>query len=231
MAWRDWENAIEIPDTAGVRFNAATGRNYLAQYGEYSMGGPIVAPGEPTWYMSFEPHANRSNEGAFVRHDSAGNVVNIANFAPREKTVRNGLLAAAGVAAFGFGGAALMGAGGGVGGATGAATGAASGGGSGAFLGEGVVSGVGSWDAAYAAATQGATSTAASIGSTVKSALSGAQTYLKPVMSLASALTGGATAGEPQPAYVPFDQSGAGGINPLVWLALAGGVLFLLMDR
>lgn len=228
MAWSDYDNAIDAGIGAGVRFNAATGptgRYYQAQY-DNSVGDGYV----PVGYISWEPHANRSNEGAFVRHDANGNVTDVTNFAPREKTFRNALLAAAGVAGFGFGGAALLGSGG-VGGATGAATGAASGGGSGAFLGEGVVSGVGSWDAAYAAATQGATSTAASIGSTVKSALSGAQTYLKPVMSLASALTGGATAGEPQPAYVPFDQTGAGGINPLVWLALAGGVLFLLMDR
>lgn len=230
MAWSDWANAIEIPDTAGIRFNAATGRNYLAQYGEYSMGGPMVAPGDPTWYMSFEPHANRSNEGAFVRHDSAGNVVSIDNFAPREKHLRNGLLAAAGVAAFGFGGAALLGSGAASGGVTGGVTGAASSGGSGAFLGEGVLSGVGSWDAAYAAAQGATTSAASTIGSTFKSALSTAQTYLKPAMSLASALTGGVTGGEPQP-YVPIDQPGAAGVNPLVWLALGAGVLFLLMDR
>lgn len=228
MAWSDWANAIEIPDTAGIRYNAATGRNYLAQYGEYAMGGPMVAPGDPTWYMSYEPHANRSNEGAFVRHDSVGNVVNIGNFAPREKHLRNGLLAAAGVAAFGFGGAALMGAGG-AGGGVGGVTGAASGGGSGAFLGEGVVSGVGSWDAALTAASQGATSTASTIGSTFKSALSGAQNYLKPALGLVSTLTGGATAGEGD--YVPIDQSASAGINPLVWVALAVGVGYLLLEK
>lgn len=194
MAWSDWANAIEIPDTAGIRFNPATGRNYLAQYGEYAMGGPMVAPGDPTWYMSYEPHANRSNEGAFVRHDSVGNVVNIDNFAPREKHLRNGLLAAAGVAAFGFGGAALMAAGGGAGGGVG-----------------------------------GVTSTASTIGSTFKSALSGAQTYLKPALGLVSTLTGGATAGEGD--YVPIDQPASAGIHPLVWVALAVGVGYLLLEK
>lgn len=227
MAWSDWANAIEIPDSAGTRYNAATGRNYLAQYGEYSMGGPTVNPGEPTWYMSWEPHANRSNEGAFVRHDAVGNVVNTSNFAPREKTVRNGLLAAAGVAAFGFGGAALLS---GAGGATGGITGAASStGGSGAFLGEGVMSGVGSWDAAYTAAASGAGSTASTIGSTLKGAFSTAQTYLKPALGLVSSLTGGVTGGEG--GYVPIDQPAATGINPLVWLAVGAGVLYLLLER
>lgn len=223
MAWSDYDNAIDAGIGAGVRFNAATGptgRYYQAQY-DNSVGEGYV----PVGYISWEPHANRSNEGAFVRHDADGNVTAIDNFNPREKTFRNAVLAAAGVAAFGFGGAALMASSAGAGGVTGGVTGAASSGSSGAFLGEGVLSGVGSWDAAYAAAS----TTATTAGTTLQSALSAAKTYLKPALGLVSSLTGGATTGEG--AYVPIDQPAASGIHPLVWVGVAVGVLYLLLEK
>lgn len=227
MAWKDWENAVEIPDTQGIRFNAATGRNYMAQYGEYAMGGPLVAPGEPTWYVSFEPHANRSNEGAFVRHDSAGNVSSIGNFEKTGHEFRNFLLAAgAGVGAAFAAGAAGAGAGASV---TGGAT-AAEVGGSGAFLGEAPWTLTGTAPLDFGAAT---TSAASSVASTVKSLYSSVGGLLKPALGLASAFTGGATGTTPPPTqFVPFDQPGAlGGVNPLVWVGLAAFVGYLMLEK
>lgn len=217
MAWGDYDNAVDAGIGAGVRFNAATGRNYQAVY-EHADGTPVAITG----YISWEPHANRSNEGAFVRHDASGNVTGIDNFDPKNKSFRNFLVAVAGMSAAGLAiGAAGASATGGV---TGAATG-----GSGAFLGEGVLSGVGSWDAAYTAALGGASTTATTVGSTLKSALSSAQTFFKPALSLASALTGGATGTTPQ--YVPFDQPAtANSINPLVWIGLAIVAVYLFKE-
>lgn len=224
MAWADWSNAVEIPDTAGTRFNAATGRNYLAQYGEYSMGGPIVAAGEPTWYISFEPHANRSNEGAFVRHNSAGKPVSIDSFAPRNKDFRNWLIAVASMGA----GAAAYGAMSAGAGATGGVTGASAAGGSGAFLGEGALSGVASWDAALSGASTVASSAASTVGGTLKSLYSSVSGLVKPAMGLASALSGG---GQENPQYVPFDQPADTGTNPLLWLGVAAAGLYFLTAR
>lgn len=228
MAWSDYVNAVpaEIGGDAGVRFNVATGRNYLAIY-ENVGGGTETAPTTSvvTGYISFEPHANRSNEGAFVRHDLDGNVTGYGNFDARSKSFRNFLLAVAA----GVGGAALAGASI-TGSVTGAATSAGAAGGSGAFLGEGVVSGIGSWDAAYAAAASGASTTATTVGSTLKSALSSASTFLKPALSLASTLTGKGGVTDPQ--YVPFDQPAtASQVNPLVWVALTVGAVYLLLDN
>lgn len=107
--WTDFADGELQENSGGVRFNPRTGRNYQAQY-EFDENGQIK---NLTGYISWEPHANRSNEGAFVRHDASGNVTGDDNFNPREKTFRNAILAAGGVAGVGFGGAALLGAGGG----------------------------------------------------------------------------------------------------------------------
>lgn len=219
--WAEYVNAVQVPGSGAMYFNPATGRNYIALFANaglegYGAEGGDYVLGAPTGYLSWDPSSNRDNQGPYLIHDAAGSVTGRGNFTKAQNIERLALTYGAALAAFGFGGSALMG-----GGATASAGGTL--GANGAFLGEGVASGVGAWDAALSGIGTTASSTAASVGASLKS-LPGLVKQAGPLLS-ALGLTGAAAS--PQPARVATAQTGDG-INPL-WLLGGAVALYLIL--
>lgn len=223
--WADFINAAEVPESGGLRYNAATGRNYLAMYGDaglqgYGAEGGDYLLGAPTAYLSFDPSATRDNQGPYLIHDAAGNITGRGNFTKAQNIERLALTYAAILAAAGYGASTLLGSGTPAG--AGGALSKAALDGTTAF---GANSVAGAYELGSLASSIGTTAstTAASIGESLKS-LPGLVKQAGPLLS-ALGLTGAAAS--PQPARVATAQTGAD-LTPL-WLIGGAVALYLIL--
>lgn len=221
--WADYSRAEEVPAAGGMRYNPATGRNYIARYGDaglsgYGAEGGDWLTGPPTGYLSWDPTSNRDNQGPYLIHDVDGNVIGRGNFTKAQNIERLALTYGAALAAFGFGGNALLG-----GSTTTGATGTLSKAALDGTTAFGANSVAGAYELGTLASTA-ASSTAASIGATIKS-IPGLVKSAGPLLSSLGLASGAAAS--PQTARVATTQTGDG-INPL-WLIGGAVAAYLLL--